>query len=1015
MITLLKSRHVQWAPLLLCLLLAGCDLDNNGNKDPDPNNPPPPAPTAVAREVNKDSDLLTGPLARGSVGDYVLENELVRVIIQKPGRQWMGLGTYGGNIIDVARKQADGSYLPDHLEEFAIGINIENTANYTQVTITNPGADGEEAQICARGPDDLLEYSNASSKIRDFGFPFPDSADDRDLPLDIETCYSLGANQSYVTMDTRLINTTGEDVKLWWVEYLNGSGEVQAFQPQVGFNEPLFTAGCPAPSTAACESGDCDLCNYLAYAGHDGAAGVSYGFIHETPDSSSFSTQGFNVLLLGTSLVKIVAGEEPNFTVPANGEFSLRRYFAIGDGSASSIADIRNQIDGIYTGELTGTVSSSGEAVANASVAVFQTINANTNPPTLFVVANASTDADGNFSMSLPPGDYQVQANAEGYLFASDTPAEVTVARDSRVRQDFALPVPGKLQVSVMSSQLDGGNGPGPAKLQVLGFDPSPWQGNLPGVFGDDSNRLPYGVTLVAFIDRDGSTGELTLEPGDYQVVVSRGPRYSVYRKNISVSAGQTTRVDAQLAQVMSTGGFVYGDFHVHSIDSIDAEVTRSERVATYLAEGMDFFTPSDHDINVDFTSTLVNMEVTDLIGTAPSSEATTFDYGHFNSWPVTIDSQKLGGGTLDWGKEAEPGMDFPEYGSYNLTPADIFTRTLADPKANIIQINHVDSFFGAGGLGIDTGQTPPRSSVDPAQRRLDPAIDNSFDDGFQALEVWIGTNGRNGISQFLEQNVGNWFNLINQGIVRTGVANSDSHSHLTTHLATRNQTASQETDPGALSAYAETLASTVAAGRVVGTNAPYVTIEATATHRGVTRTAGLAINRETTVPVNTGSDVQVTVNIVAPAWAQVDSVDFYINNQPELTSAAGQTARYGVCADITVSAGDPGWSANEVVVNDAIPGASRNEIAVTARLSGVSEDSWLVAIVRGTDGVSIPLFPAVPEDLDEASNTTLDELTDDNLGEGGVLAFAFTNPLFLDVNGDGWVAPGVANANCSP
>ena len=71
-------------------------------------------------------------------------------------------------------------------------------------------------------------------------------------------------------------------------------------------------------------------------------------------------------------------------------------------------------------------------------------MHANTNPPTLFVVANASTDADGNFSMSLPPGDYQVQANAEGYLFASDTPAEVTVARDSRVRQDLALPVPGK-------------------------------------------------------------------------------------------------------------------------------------------------------------------------------------------------------------------------------------------------------------------------------------------------------------------------------------------------------------------------------------------------------------------------------------------------------------------------------------------------------------------------------------------------------------------------------------------
>ena len=54
-----------------------------------------------------------------------------------------------------------------------------------------------------------------------------------------------------------------------------------------------------------------------------------------------------------------------------------------------------------------------------------------------------------------------------------------------------------------------------------------------------------------------------------------------------------------------------------------------------------------------------------------------------------------------------------------------------------------------------------------------------------------------------------------------------------------------------------------------------------------------------------------------------------------------------------------------------------------------------------------------VPEDLDPASNTTLEDLTDDNLGEGGVLAYAFTNPLFIDVGGDGWTPPGVANAPC--
>jgi hypothetical protein len=1006
--------------LVLGLLVTACDSGNNNNSGGG-GEPPQPEPTAVAREATSEADLLQGPLARSTLGDFVLENELFRVIIQKPGRNWFGVGTYGGNIIDVARKRDDGSFLPDHLEEFVIGINIENTPNYTEVEVTNPGAAGEAAQICARGPDDLLELVNASSTIRGLGFNFPESADDRDLPLEIETCYSLAAGQPYVTMDTRVTNTSSEDVPIWWVEYLNGSGEVEAFQPSVGFGEPLFTAACPAETAVACDSGECDQCNYLAYSGHDGAAGVSYGFIHETPGTTSISTSGVNVLIQGEALFDIVGGAPPNFLVPAGGEIALRRYFAIGDGSASSIADIRNQLTGIHTGELSGTVSSNGEPLAAAGVAVFQTVNANASPPILFMAGHTRTDSAGNYRMSLPPGAYEVQANVEGYLFASDEPARVAIEQDQTATRDFVLPVPGYLRVNVTATDLDGGTSVVPAKLQVVGFDPSPAPANnvlgaRTGVFGDSADPLPYGITLVEFIDRHGDSGRLTLEPGDYQLVITRGPRYSAYRRNITIRSGQTLDIQAELAQVVATEGFVFGDFHVHSIDSPDAEVTRAERVATYLAEGVDFFTPSDHGMRVDFTETLAEMDVADLIGTAPSGEITPFDYGHFNSWPVTVDSSRISGGSVDWGRAAQPGMDFPEYASYVLSPAEIFDEALQDPQENIVQINHMYSHFSSEGLAIDTGQTPPKSTVDPSEKRLDPALENAFDDGFQALEVWIGTNGRGGIfEQFLGQNAGDWFNLINQGIVRTGVADSDSHERRTTYLATRSQIASAVTAPGELASEAEVLAANVAAGKVVGTNAPFMTIEARGRHLTSTRDANLAVNGSRLLPLNPGAAVTVTVAISTAQWAQVDSVDFYINNQPELTSTPGEAARYGVCPNLTVNAGDPGWTATDVMVNEDIPGASRTDIEVTITLDSVSTDTWLVAIAHGTDGISPPLFPMVPEDLDRASNTTLEGLTDDNIGEGGVLAFAFTNPLFIDVDGNGWTPPGVANAGCSP
>ena len=95
------------------------------------------------------------------------------------------------------------------------------------------------------------------------------------------------------------------------------------------------------------------------------------------------------------------------------------------------------------------------------------------------------------------------------------------------------------------------------------------------------------------------------------------------------------------------------------------------------------------------------------------------------------------------------------------------------------------------------------------------------------------------------------------------------------------------------------------------------------------------------------------------------------------------------------------------VVVDPMIPGASRLEATTTLNLAGLTEDVWIVAVVRGTDGVSQPTFPVIPYNLD-TSNTTLADLIDGNLGEGGVPTLAYTNPVFVDVDGGGWTPPGV-------
>jgi hypothetical protein len=985
-----------------------------------------PSPTAgyqVARVVTDEASLIDGPLARGQLGDILMANDKLQVVIRKPGRTTLQIGTYGGNIIDADRQRTDGTER-DNFEGMAPGINIENTANYTSVVVLNDGSNGQPAVVRATGPDDLLDFINPSSVVAGLGFAFPASADDVDLPVDIQTDYVLDDGVPYVRMETTVTNTGGSPLPIFFADYLNGSGQIEIFQPVYGFGEPLVTTSCAPATYVACSAGTCDLCNFTAYSGEDLASGVSYGYIHGFNGTTAFTTSGVNVQLLGKEAVLTLIGASgPNFNLAPTGNpgdaLTFTRWFVVGDGSVASVTDARNQIQGIVTGRIAGKVTIGNTPVADADVAVTGTVTPGPlGGPSRNVVTHFRTAADGTYAGSVPPGAYTVQANKDGRLAASPATANVNVTGGTTATQNFTLPGPGGLRVLVTDENGD----PSPAKVQLVGFDPSPDPlntqnilgivNNLTGVFGEPAeDGLVFGISFVAFAPRTGDTGALEVEPGSYQLVVSRGPRYSAATQSVTIAAGSTLTVPVQIAKVMDTPGYIAGDWHVHSIDSPDAEVTREERVATMLSEGMDFFTPSDHSVRVTFADVIDAMGVGDLVGTATSEEITTFDYGHFNSWPLTIDPLDVDGGGVDHGRAGvAAGQDFPSLGNYSLTPDEIFTLAHSDPRANLVQINHMKSFFNTDGLDIDTaeaGTGPPQSHTPPLARRLNPAETNLFDDGFDALEVWIGTDGRNGqLVDFIGENVGDWFNLLNQGILRTGVASSDTHQRRTTQMNARTWVASAVTAPPLLAADPDTLAGNVVAGRALGTNAPFFTVDVT-TPLG---TGGLGIGQNTLVSTNDGT-ATVTLNIKSPRWAEFDRVEFYVNNAPQPfdhDADAMTRNRYRVIPNVVQTAG---VDFPITVVNDfpSIPGAEHLEATVALNLAGLTQDTWVVAIVRGTDGVSRPLFPVMPNSLRTTGNGTLANLTDGNLGENGMLAMAFSNPIYLDVDNDTvWTPPGV-------
>jgi len=137
---------------------------------------------------------------------------------------------------------------------------------------------------------------------------------------------------------------------------------------------------------------------------------------------------------------------------------------------------------------------------------------------------------------------------------------------------------------------------------------------------------------------------------------------------------------------------------------------------------------------------------------------------------------------------------------------------------------------------------------------------------------------------------------------------------------------------------------------------------------------------------------VTLEIDVQAPLWAEYDTIEIYAN---ATTTRVLQSYNYTATPTLTlVSAAD--FAVNEVVVDSGVDGASRWTTTHSENFVGLTEDTWFIVVVKGTDGVSRPMFPVYASDLDAGMNTTLADLTDGNLDQGGVMALGFTNALYF-------------------
>src|SRR5690554_284269 len=110
---------------------------------------------ASAKRITSHDELIGGPTALGEVGDFLLMNDKIKVVVEDVGFA-SGSGLFGGSLIDADRihqspdhDQVGGSG-KDTFGEFFPAFFLE-MVDPEEVVVLNDGSDGEAAIVEVRG------------------------------------------------------------------------------------------------------------------------------------------------------------------------------------------------------------------------------------------------------------------------------------------------------------------------------------------------------------------------------------------------------------------------------------------------------------------------------------------------------------------------------------------------------------------------------------------------------------------------------------------------------------------------------------------------------------------------------------------------------------------------------------------------------------------------------------------------------------------------------------------------
>lgn len=754
---------------LACLALApslgsGCTGDGSSGA------------SASARVVQTRADLVGGDRALGDIGDYLLENDQIRVIIQRPGFS-RGFGVYGGSLIDADLRRpneqgtsgAGAGY--DQFGELFPSFFVQACA-VDEVHVTDDGKSGGAAKVQASGKaGDFLELLAVLNSAVTGADGKPGSG----ASLKYTTTYELAPHQRYVTIRFQVQNLLESPVAFPGPQATQLFGALNL--PTEGFSVPTGDVALYGATSAVFVPGiGFDLRFGLADAylrsvpwpGFPGFVGefmasrgdhTSYGIALEESDRNfAFNRKalyddgrtpiGRSSILFpfaATGFVGLFYEEAPKTLAP-RASFEVVKYFVVGSGDVGSVVDTINDLRGRPTGTLSAQVldTTTGAAAEGASVLAYQRLPGAGGRR---IYSQYDVRAGGLAGGTLPPGPYSLRVQGDGRWLGPFVDVDVTAGQTSFVR--LASDPPGRIVVNV----TDPAGGHIPAKGTAVGTYDAEYSGQLTRRFLYDLQAgEPFRSTDLVTDDPArpetrryveatafGAAGqvELVVRPGVYDVTSSRGPEYDTRTTRVTVTPAGTATVAHVLRRVVDTTGWVAADTHIHSRNSIDSPMSLDERVTALAAEGLEWVVSTDHNYVTDYAPYVARNELGAWLFPSVGVELTTLESGHFNGYPLRYETGPVTHGAFEWAKK---------------TPADVFSHLRGlgknGPDQTIVQVNHprdkILGYFSQYARDPLTAAEVPSSGFGALTSPTGPAFRDAagkttFSQDYEALEIANG------------------------------------------------------------------------------------------------------------------------------------------------------------------------------------------------------------------------------------------------------------------------------------